>query len=92
VAVETDAAVKPRGVLLGHPRWHGETCRKCGRRNVVGFVVSDEAWEAVVGDPGTIWCPQCFDVVAQARGVRYRFLEVYPVSWSDWEDGKDDAH
>jgi hypothetical protein len=72
--------------------WPGEMCRRCGKRNTVGFTVSDELWTKVVGDPHTVRCLTCFDEEAQEKGVRYTgqdILEFYPVSWSDWED--DDA-
>lgn len=69
-------------------RWPGERCKsdRCGgRRNVVGFSVSDEVWAAVVGDEDTILCPQCFDELAQSKGVQYEFNDTFPVSWSDWD-------
>jgi len=70
-------------------RWPGEVCKRCGRRNTVGFVVNDVLWSKVVGDPDTIRCLICFDEEAQKRGVRYTgsdIIEMYPVSWSDWDE------
>lgn len=74
------------------PRWPGEVCKRCGRRNTVGYTVPDELWAKVVGEPGTIRCLTCFDEEAQAKGIRYAGAvicasEFYPVSWCDWEGG-----
>ena len=66
--------------------WPGEVCKRCGRRNVIGFRVDDDVWMAVVGDPDAVWCAQCFDVEAQAKGIEYTFRDTSPVSWSDWAD------
>jgi len=72
-------------------RWRGEVCKNCGRRNVIGFVVDDEVWaDVTVGfpfppDAAPVLCPACFDELAEARGVRYEFKAVYPVTWNDWE-------
>jgi hypothetical protein len=65
--------------------WPGEVCKRCGRRNVTGFRVPDDAWAKVVGRE-TVWCPQCFDEEAQRKGVRYEFTGIWPVSWSDWSE------
>ena len=61
-----------------------EYCKKCGRRNVVGYHV--EPGEAVVQATLNRWkpiCPACFDVEAQKSGVRYSFVSVSATSWSD---------
>ena len=65
--------------------WLAETCKtaKCnGRRVNVGFLVSDEDWERVVGE-GTVWCLTCFDEEAQRKGVDYEILETCAVTWAD---------
>ena len=66
--------------------WRYERCKsnRCaGRRVTVGFSVSDEVWEAVVGDANTILCLTCFDEMAQRKGIEYEVLGLHPVSWSD---------
>lgn len=63
--------------------WIGEVCKRCMRRNNIGFSVSDEVW-AAVADRYTVLCPSCFDELAELKQVRYIFQSVYPVSWSDW--------
>lgn len=68
--------------------WPGEICKKCGRRNNVGFKVSDDVWEKVVGDHMVIWCPFCFDSEAQIKGIKYQFEQCFLVSWSDWVEGE----
>lgn len=67
-------------------RWRGEVCKKCMRRNVIGFQVPDEVWKQVVRGEFNVLCPSCFDELADDRSVRYKFTEVFPVSWSMWED------
>lgn len=66
-------------------QWAAERCKapKCsGRRNCVGFLVSDSTWAAVVGDPDTIWCLECFDEKAQELGVHYVIRAVHAITWS----------
>ena len=46
-----------------------EFCKSCGRRVDLVWYVSDELWARVVGDPGTIRCPMCFNREASALGV-----------------------
>jgi hypothetical protein len=67
-------------------KWSGEICDRCGRRNVVGFEVSDELWMKVVGDESVVRCLTCFDEEAQEKVVEYSMEDVafYHVSWSDW--------
>ena len=66
--------------------WQGEICKRCHRRNVIGFTVEDAVWKAVAGDY-TLLCPTCFDELAEEKGIPYQFLEVFPVSWSMWTEG-----
>jgi len=73
---------------VSHPGpWPGEVCKRCGRRNCVGFIVPDETWARVSQGRWNVLCTTCFDEEAQAAGVRYCLeqWEVYPVTWSDWE-------
>lgn len=68
--------------MRGH--WLGEWCKRCNRRNVVGFDVSDEDWAAVVGEE-TVWCLACFDERAEQLGVRYVLRShVRPIAWHEW--------
>jgi hypothetical protein len=69
-----------------HPvtHWPGEICKRCGRRNCVGFALPEETWKAVVRGRWNVLCTTCFDEEAEAAGVEYRFGEVWPVSWSWW--------
>lgn len=64
-----------------HP---GETCKRCLRRNVIGFRVENSVWERVSQGRWGILCPTCFDEEAELLGVAYVFLEVFPVTWSMW--------
>lgn len=64
--------------------WRGEVCKRCRRRNVVGFVVPDATWAEVTQGRWNILCPTCFDEVAEERGVAYTLRELSPVSWWDW--------
>lgn len=69
--------------------WPGEWCKRCKRRNVVGFVVDDEKWAAVVVSRGNKWgvlCPVCFDEEAFSAGVAYEFKALFPVTWSQWAE------
>jgi hypothetical protein len=71
--------------------WPCEWCKNCDRRIVTGFIVIDELWSAVVGDPGTCWCLTCFDEEAQRKEIRYSMNReaLFHVSWSDAENDPD---
>lgn len=69
--------------------WEGEWCKRCNRRNCIGFLVSDSIWQAVTNGLWNVLCPICFDEIAESRGVEYQFLEVYTVTWSDWDLERD---
>lgn len=77
--------VVPAPGFSGH--WPGEICKRCLRRNVVGFDVPDTLWESVAKGRWTLLCPGCFDEVAEEEGVAYdiRQADLYPVSWSGWK-------
>lgn len=64
--------------------WKGEICKRCYRRNCVGFNVGEEIWRAVVQDRFNLVCTTCFDELAEEAGVEYSFGEVFAISWSDW--------
>lgn len=75
--------------------WFGERCKssRCmGRRNCIGFEVDDEVWMAVIGDENGCVCPQCFDEIAQEKGIEYEFKEVYPVSWYEDQEEPSSEH
>jgi hypothetical protein len=83
------STVTPAEVHKPGESWPGEWCKRCDRRNNVGFSVGDETWSAVVRGRWNVLCPACFDEEAEAAGVRYSFAapggELWPVlSWSDW--------
>lgn len=63
--------------------WTGEWCKRCGRRNCVGFNVPDDVWERVVRGRYSLLCTTCFDELAQDAGVVYSFGTVHPVTWAD---------
>jgi len=68
--------------------WSFERCKAphCkGRRNIIGFHVPDEIWNAVVPKGINIVCLACFDEMAQAKGIKYQsVLKVFPpVTWED---------
>jgi hypothetical protein len=67
------------------PLWHGEVCKRCGRRNCVGFEVCDRVWETVTRGRWNVLCTTCFDEEAETAGVPYTFGAVYTVSWSAWQ-------
>jgi hypothetical protein len=66
--------------------WSGELCKRCGRRNCVGFQVSDSIWSAVVRGRWNVLCTACFDEEAELVNVTYCFDAVWPVSWSMWAE------
>ncbi len=68
--------------------WPFERCKapRCaGRRNCVGFSVDDATWNAVVPESlrDHVVCLECFDEMAQKKGIAYNVLSVHPVAWSD---------
>jgi hypothetical protein len=88
-ALSRRSTVTPAEVHKPGESWPGEWCKRCDRRNNVGFSVGDETWSAVVRGRWNVLCPACFDEEAEAAGVRYSFAapggELWPVlSWSDW--------
>ena len=71
----------------GKAKWPGEWCKRCNRRNVIGWSVSDDVWNRVVGGRWNILCSGCFDEEAELRGILYSFdNELYPVSWNEWSN------
>ena len=68
-------------------RWPGEVCKRCQRRNTVGFHVPEELWRAIVKGRWSLLCLTCFDEVAEAEKVEYDIpqRDLYPVSWSAWK-------
>lgn len=64
--------------------WKGEICKRCKRRNCIGFRVFDVIWYAVVKDRWNVLCATCFDEEAQVQGIKYVFLETFAVTWSQW--------
>jgi hypothetical protein len=42
-----------------------------------------EAWRTVVLNHWRKLCPSCFDAEAEKAGVRYRFVDVDAMSWSE---------
>ena len=65
--------------------FHPVACGKCRRRNPARFRVEPEkAFRTVVSKR---WrrniCLVCFDVEAEKAGVRYRFVSVEAMSWSE---------
>jgi hypothetical protein len=61
-----------------------QTCDKCMRRNPVDFTIEpEEAWRTVVLNRWRKLCPSCFDQLAEAAGVAYRFVSLEGMSWSE---------
>lgn len=70
---------------LVNTQWDGEWCKRCNRRNVLGFNVDDWVWLDVVKKQYSILCITCFDELAEDQQVKYKYTNVYPVTWSDWQ-------
>lgn len=68
------------------PLWPGEVCKRCYRRNVIGFTVEHAVWASVVRGRWNVLCPTCFDEEAQLAGIVYSFGDLHPVSWSGWKE------
>lgn len=87
-------AVEDAGCIVGgHEQpddiglWRGEVCKRCNRRNVVGFSVPDEVWQQVTHGRWTVLCTTCFDEQAHLLGVAYEFTNVHPVTWCTTTEG-----
>ena len=64
--------------------FRSDTCDKCKNANPIGYRVEPEvAWRTVVLNRWRRLCPGCFDVEAEKAGVRYSFVDLDGVSWSD---------
>ena len=65
--------------------WEYEWCKRCNKRNNIGYVVSDETQFNVVGDKNIVLCLSCFDELAQKKGISYlnELKELYFVSFDD---------
>jgi len=64
--------------------FHTAICDKCRRNNPVDFSVEpEEAWRAVVLNRWKRLCPSCFDAEAEKAAVRYSFVNLHGMSWSD---------
>lgn len=71
--------VDSSGLSWSFERCASTVCR--GRRIVVGYRVSDKAWDAVMDGKETCVCLTCFDEEAQRRRVQYEVLDVHTVTW-----------
>ena len=61
-----------------------DTCDKCKNASPVSFRTEPEAaWKTVVLNRWRRLCPGCFDVEAEKAGVRYSFVDLDGMSWSD---------
>lgn len=61
-----------------------DTCDKCKCPSPVSFRTDPpEAWRAVVLNRWRRLCPGCFDVEAEKARVRYSFVDLYGMSWSE---------
>ena len=64
--------------------FRSDTCDKCKNANPVSYRGEpEEAWEAVVLNRWRRLCPGCFDFEAEKAGVRYSFVDLDGMSWSD---------
>jgi hypothetical protein len=75
--------------------WRFEVCKECGRKNVVGFRVTDAMWDRIMGaGDQRVLCIWCFDERAAEKGIDWTEepIEFYPVStiaarkWAHIED------
>ena len=74
--------------------WVFEVCKKCGRKNVAGFRVTNAMWARVMGKSQDVVCINCFDESAALRGIDWTEepIEFYCVStvanekWGNIED------
>ena len=46
-------------------------------------VEPEEAWKTVVLNRWRRLCPGCFDIEAEKAGVRYSFVDLDGMSWSE---------
>lgn len=53
----------------------GESCELCGRR-YVWWSASDYLYQAVVGSDGGLYCPACFDRMAERHGLVLRWSPI----------------
>ena len=60
--------------------YQGEACQFCGRPYVL-WGAPDALWIEVMGSPGGLSCPSCFDRRADKRGV---CLYWTPELWEDY--------
>lgn len=63
--------------------WRFEVCKRCFRRNCVGYDVSDQDWNDVSRGRWNVLCLACFDEEAQAFGIAYTVKNTWLVSWVD---------
>jgi hypothetical protein len=61
-----------------------DTCDKCKNASPISYRVEPEtAWKYVVINRWRRLRPGCFDVEAEKAGIRYRFVDLDGMSWSD---------
>ena len=64
--------------------WSGSIRASARRHDPVKFHVEpEEAFRTAVLNRWRNICPSCFDTEAEKAGVRYRFVDVEAMSWSD---------
>lgn len=64
---------KMRAVLWFMTGYYIEDCQQCGRKMPLSWWAPDDLWLQLVGSPAGIYCPVCFDALAESSGYRLRW-------------------
>lgn len=52
-----------------------EFCHTCGvKQPLVWWCKSNELWKEITGNDNGIYCPKCFDVLANKKGIAIRWI------------------
>lgn len=63
-------------------KWEFEWCKLCERPNKIGFSVSDEDWEKIVGkrEENTVICYNCFERLSYEKNIPFTLKRLFPVA------------
>lgn len=63
-------------------KWEFEWCSLCERPNKIGFEVSNEDWEKIVGKgkENIVVCYNCFERLSYEKNIPFTLKGLYPVA------------
>ena len=72
-------------MYVKYSMWLGEVCKRCNKRNCVGYILNNELWEKITENKYSILCLFCLDELAQVKLIDYIDKNnIFIVNWRDF--------